>query len=79
MDRLYGCRCCINGRAVNAHRTRGACTRRASLRIRPFDQSRLRPTRENKETPNNTQTYIGFENIAGYFRDELANIIYSEC
>lgn len=34
-------------------------------------------SREKKETSNNRQTYIGFENIAGYFRDELANIIYS--
>lgn len=46
------------------------------MRIRPIAIT----SREEgkKETPNNRETYIGFESIAGYFRDEFANIIYSE-
>lgn len=63
----------LTGEAVNAH------TEARVAAYSPVRPIAITSHERKKETPNNRQTYIGFENIrASYFLDEFANIIYSE-
>lgn len=77
----------VVGAVLTGERERTQGAERSSYAPRVSAYSPVRPIaitshegkkRKKKETPNNRQTYIGFENIAGHFRDEFANIIYSE-